>query len=137
MQIAVLYGVTALIFLVLDAIALNFLLKPVFARDIGDMLLEKPRMGAAAAFYLFYVGGLLFFVSYPALKAATALPIVFATAAFFGAICYGTYEFTNLATLKGWTFRMTAIDVTWGAFLNGVAATAGVAATRAILPKLI
>jgi len=135
MQIAILYGVTAFIFLGLDVIGLNFLIKPIFDAEIGDMLLETPRWGAAAAFYLAYVGGLLFFVCAPALRAETALKTVFVTGALFGAICYGAYEFTNLATLKGWTWRLTVIDVAWGAALNGVSATAGVALTRAILSR--
>ena len=30
-------------------------------------------------------------------------------------MAYGTYEFTNLATLKGWHWQMVVVDVSWGA----------------------
>jgi len=46
-------------------------------------------------------------------------------------LAYGTYEFTNLATLRDWHWQMVAVDVTWGAVLTGVSAFAGVIAARA------
>ena len=52
-------------------------------------------------------------------------------AGLFGAVAYGTYEFTNLATLKPWHWSMVALDLTWGTFLTTVAAVGGVTITRA------
>ena len=37
--------------------------------------------------------------------------------ALFGGISYATYDLTNLATLKGWTLLVTAVDMTWGVIL--------------------
>lgn len=42
----------------------------------------------------------------------------------FGLICYGTYDLTNLATLKEWPVWMTVIDLCWGMFVT--ASTAGI-----------
>ena len=44
--------------------------------------------------------------------------------AFFGLITYGTYDLTNLATLRDWPLNITIIDLVWGTFLN--AATSGI-----------
>jgi uncharacterized membrane protein len=52
--------------------------------------------------------------------------------AFLGALAYGTYEFTNYATLKDWHPEMVAVDLAWGTALTAVAAAAGVAAVRAV-----
>jgi uncharacterized membrane protein len=49
-------------------------------------------------------------------------------------VAYGTYEFTNFATLVNWSPAMVATDLIWGTVLTGFAAWAGVAITRAILP---
>ena len=52
--------------------------------------------------------------------------------ALLGAMAYGTYEFTNFATLKDWHWRMVALDLAWGTALTGVSAWAGVVITRAL-----
>ena len=95
MQLAVLYVATTVIFLGLDIIGLRYLIKPAFDRELGDWLLGSPRYVPALVFYLFYVVGLLFFVSVPALAEDWSVARLFLVAAFFGAIAYGTYEFSN------------------------------------------
>lgn len=34
-----------------------------------------------------------------------------------GLVGYGLYDLTNLATLKDWTVRFSAVDMAWGVFL--------------------
>ena len=31
---------------------------------------------------------------------------------------YATYDLTNLATLKDWPLKITAIDLAWGTFIT-------------------
>ena len=45
--------------------------------------------------------------------------------AVLGLIAYGTYDFTNYATLKQWPLTMVIVDLIWGTFITGVAAAAG------------
>lgn len=130
MTITILYVATFVVFLGLDYLGLSYLIKPRFEEDIGPLLLERPRFGVAFVFYAFYVACLLWFVSWPAVSEGRSLTWVFGSAALLGAMAYGTYEFTNLATIKDWTWGMLATDLTWGTVLTGVSATAGVAATR-------
>lgn len=130
MQIIVLYLITATVFLLLDAVMLKTVMKPLFEQHIGDWLLDEIRMRPAIAFYLFYVAGVLWFVSLPALR--TGMPVnALIGGAILGAMAYGTYEFTNYATLQDWSLQMVAADVTWGAFLTGFSAWVGVSVTRA------
>src|SRR5687768_6667429 len=44
---------------------------------------------------------------------------------------YGTYDLTNLATLRRWPPALAAVDLAWGSLLTGLAATAGYLAARA------
>ncbi|MFX0546087.1 DUF2177 family protein [Roseovarius sp. S1116L3] len=132
MTVLILYVATFAVFLVLDYFALSYLIKPTFEKDIAPLLLDSPRLGPAVVFYAFYVGVLMWFVSWPAMEAEKSLLWVFGTGALIGAMAYGTYEFTNLATLKDWTWRMVATDFTWGTFLTATSATAGVAVARAL-----
>ncbi len=124
-----LYIVTAIVFLALDVVMLKKVMYPLFSSNIGPMMLEDLRMGPAAVFYLFYVVGVVWFVSIPALNVGSIAQAFFAGAV-LGALAYGTYEFTNFATLKGWTAQMVMVDVIWGAVLTGTSAAIGVVVTK-------
>jgi uncharacterized membrane protein len=130
MQIAVLYLSTAAVFLVLDALMLGLVMKPLFTQHIGSLMADPIRMLPAALFYAAYVAGLLYLVSLPALRDGAALLL---PAAVVGAMAYGTYEFTSYAIMRDWHWTMVAADVSWGTVLTAVSAWAGVAITRAVL----
>ena len=119
-------------FLAVDVVGLTQLIRPVFERYIGDLLLASPRMGAAAVFYMAYIAAVLWFVVVPAMKADASPGSVFLQAALLGAFAYGTYEFTNFATLKQWTWQMVAVDLSWGAFLTGLTGTVGFVVARTV-----
>lgn len=129
MQLAILYVSSAVVFLVVDAIMLTLVMKPLFQQHIGALMLDGFRAGPAAAFYLAYVGGLVYLVSWDGLKqdAPVLLP-----AAIIGAMAYGTYEFTSYAIMKDWHWSMVAVDTTWGTVLTAFSAWAGVTITRAL-----
>lgn len=131
MTILTLYAVTAGLFLALDALMLTFVMRPLFERHIGGMLLEDIRFGAAAAFYLAYLAGLIWLVSLPALREGTNMQALMGGMV-VGAMAYGTYEFTSYAIMKDWHPAMVATDLVWGTVLTGVSAWAGVAVTRAL-----
>lgn len=129
MQIILLYALTAVIFLALDAVMLRLHMALLFERHIGPAMLDSIRLGPAVLFYLCYVAGLLYLVSLPALKSGAG---VILPAAVLGFMAYGTYEFTNYALMKGWTLRMVLTDVGWGTVLTAVSAWGGLALTRTI-----
>ena len=131
MQILTLYAITAFVFLAADAIMLRTFMKPLFEKHLGDWLLEPIRIGPAAAFYLVYVAGVLWLISWPALRDDVPT-MALINGAILGALAYGTYEFTNYATLSRWSMQQVMVDTTWGAVLTGVSAWAGVQITRAI-----
>lgn len=108
-------------FLIIDAIWISAVMRPIFERNLGDLLLETPRLEAAAVFYAFYIAGVLYFAVGPAL-AAGSLRVALLNGALLGFLAYGTYEATNMATLKGWTYIMVAIDVVWGMTLTALSA---------------
>lgn len=131
MSLITLYISTAVVFLALDALMLGFVMKPLFQRHIGHLMLENIRFGAATAFYLAYVAGLVWLVSLPALRADAPMQALIAGAV-VGAMAYGTYEFTSYAIMKDWHPSMVAADLAWGTVLTAVSAWAGVAITRAL-----
>lgn len=126
LQATLLYAATAAIFLALDVLGIRFLIRPVFERNVGHLLAEPLRLGPAALFYLGYVAGLIWLVSWPALKANDPIHALIGGLV-LGLMCYGTYEMTNYATLADWSWQQVIIDGLWGTFLTGFAAWAGVA----------
>lgn len=118
-------------FLVIDAIWLTLVMKPLFDRHIGHMLRDQIALAPAAGFYLLYVVGVLYFCTAPALKdGAVMLAVV--NGAILGFMAYGTYEFTSMTTLKGWAWPMVITDIAWGMFL-----TAGVAAIGFLVARVL
>ncbi|MTJ04123.1 MAG: DUF2177 family protein [Sediminimonas qiaohouensis] len=131
MQIFVAYFATAVVFLALDAVMLKLVLRPLFERSLSGQLLNELRIVPAAMFYLFYIAGLVHFVSMPALAQGAPLKALIG-GAILGAMAYGTYEFTNYATLRNWHWHMVAVDLAWGAALTAVSAWAGVMVARLV-----
>lgn len=110
------YGIALAIFLVIDAIWLFTATKYVYAPDLKPILRDTPNIAVAGGFYALFVAGLVYFVIAPGLN-KPLWELVFA-GAFFGLVCYATYDLTNLATLKDFTARVAVIDMAWGAFLS-------------------
>jgi uncharacterized membrane protein len=132
MALAGVYGISFVVFLAIDFVGLKFLLYPLFARHIGELLRPDPLLGVAAGFYALYVAGVLYFAVLPAHR-AESLGLALLNGALLGLIAYGTYEMTNMATLKGWAWPMVITDMAWGAALTAATAVAGYFAARALL----
>lgn len=124
-QILILYAVTVVVFLGLDMVGINLLIRPVFDRHVGHLLASPLRLGPAAVFYMAYVAGLLWFVSVPALKDDAPVQALLG-GMLLGFLCYGTYEMTNYATLADWSLQQVAVDLAWGTVLTGFSAWVGV-----------
>lgn len=126
------YLTTAFVFLALDAVWLGLAAKRFYFDRLGDLLLDKPRKGTAAAFYAIYVIGIVFFAVAPALQegaASTALLY----GALFGFFAYATYDMTNYATLRNWSLAVSLVDTLWGTCLTAIAAFLGYLGTRLII----
>lgn len=118
------YFAALVLFVVIDLVWIKMVMRPVFERSIGSIMLPDPHMGAALSFFVLYIAGVTYFAVIPAADAGS-WTIAAIHGALLGVIAYGTYETTNLATLKGWTLKMAIIDVAWGAGLSALVATAG------------
>lgn len=123
------YIATATIFFLLDYLWLTRLAGSFYRARIGPLMLDEPRLGVAAVFYVFYVVGIVIFAILPALRAESLLTAV-VLGALLGCLAYGTYDITNYATLRNWPVSMVLVDIAWGAALTGVSAAVGYLAVR-------
>ena len=126
-QFCTLYFTTLLVMAIMDVVWLKGVMQHLFKAQLGDLV--EFRLTPAVLFYLLYPIGIILFVSHGATHWQQVLPY----GAALGLLCYGTYDLTNLATLRPWTLKLALIDIAWGGIVTGLSATAGWLATRAIL----
>jgi uncharacterized membrane protein len=126
----VLYLVTLVVPVALDFLFLGVLAKSFFVSEVGDMLAEVKPV-PAILFYLVYVVGILIFVS----RSARGFQSTLLYGALFGLFCYATFDLTSLALLKHWSWAVAAVDISWGAAVTALSATAGLAVADLLMPN--
>ena len=131
-KLIVAYFATMIVFFAIDFVWLTSAAKSFYQAQIGPILLDEFKAGVAVAFYSVYIVGILIFAVKPALDANNLMHALI-YGALFGFFCYATYDFTNLATLKGYTTTVALVDLAWGTVLTGFSAFAGAWITRMIL----
>jgi uncharacterized membrane protein len=117
------YAAAGVVFLVLDLIWLSTVGRALYLPTIGSIMVERTNIPAAAAFYVLYIAGILLLAVQPGLTAQSLL-VACGTGALLGFIAYGTYDLTNLATLKSWTLKLALVDMAWGSVLTAIGAGA-------------
>ena len=128
-KLLALYGICAAVFFAIDFVWLSTATERIYRPYLGDLLAEQPRLGVAAGFYLMYVVGIIALAVVPGLQEGSLLGAVW-RGALFGLLAYATYDLTNLATIEGWPWQVSVIDMIWGTALNTVVAAAGYFAGR-------
>ncbi len=123
MQFLKVYALTLVIFFLVDIVWLGVISKKLYKEYLGHLMAPNVNWAAALVFYFLFIAGLVFFVIMPAIEKGDLMYAI-TVGAFFGLITYGTYDLTNLATLRDWPLNITIIDLVWGTFLN--AATSGI-----------
>lgn len=113
--------VVALVFVALDAVWLTTMMDRLYRPRLGHLLREQPDLIAALAFYALYLPAIVGFAVAPARSTFGAL----GRGAAFGLVAYGTYDLTNQATMRDWSWLVTAADLAWGALVTGVSAALG------------
>lgn len=104
-------------FLAIDSLWIGFVASPWMKKAIPHLMAEKPNLIAAGFFYLLYLTTLITLFISPHLKDSS--PNTLAWQSFlFGATAYATYDFTNLAVMKGYPWTIAIADTFWGGFLT-------------------
>ena len=124
MNLFLTYLAVAVTFVAVDMAWLTTMVDRLYRPVMGDMLRAQPNLPAAAAFYLLYPVGLIWFAVLPAQQDGGALR-AFTSGVLLGCFTYATYDLTNQATLRNWSTGLTLADVGWGSFLAGLSAWTG------------
>ena len=123
------YVIMLALFPALDLVWIETLARGVYHAEIGPLLAPTPNLPAAIAFYAIYAAGVLIFAVAPGFERGDWRRVL-GMAALFGLVAYATYDLTNLATLKGFTTKLSLVDMAWGTAMTAVVASLGFLAAR-------
>jgi uncharacterized membrane protein len=112
------YFIALLSFFALDMVWLGVISKNYYKQKLGFILSPDPNWAAAIVFYLLFIAGIIFFAINPGLK-ETSWQTAFINGAVLGAMCYATYDLTNMATIAKWPIEIVISDIIWGMVLTG------------------
>jgi uncharacterized membrane protein len=119
-----LYAACVGTFFALDIAWLGFLAKGFYQRQMGHLLAEETRWGAAIAFYLIYVAAIVILAVLPGIEKQSVARAA-ALGAVFGLAAYAAFDLTSLALLKGFPGGVVPVDLAWGVVLTASVAAAG------------
>jgi len=118
--------VAIIVYLILDAVWLGIFAKKFYFRAFGDMARKnetslKPNILASILSYLILAIGMAIIVFPNTSSLGTAILY----GVIYGLAVYGVYDMTNMATLRGWTWKLSIIDLFWGIFASTIVSVAG------------
>ena len=120
----VLYLATFGVFFIIDLIWLGIMNGRFYKKELSALMAEKVKWLPAIIFYLLFVFAALVLVILPALDKGSWLNALL-YGALLGMISYGTYDFTNLASIRDWPLKVTFVDIIWGTVLSTSVSTIG------------
>ncbi|MBM3389898.1 MAG: DUF2177 family protein [Betaproteobacteria bacterium] len=124
------WGLTAVVFMAIDAVWLITMAPRLYQPTIGHLLAPEPDLLAAVIFYAIYIAGMVVFTVRPHQRDERLWDAAL-RGGLFGFVAYATYDLTNQATMVNWPWMVTAIDLLWGTFLTGSVTVA----SKAILQR--
>ena len=119
-----LYAACTATFFALDIIWLGFVAKGFYQRQMGHLLADQTKWGAAVAFYLIYVAAIVVLCVLPAVEKQSVARAL-ALGAVFGLAAYAAFDLTSLALLKGFPGGVVPVDLAWGVVLTASVSAVG------------
>lgn len=125
MRTLVLYCLTLILFVGLDALWLGLAAKRIYLDAMGPLMRARPDLGVAAFFYLLIAAGIVVFAAAPGLEQGSVQRAAL-MGALLGLVCYATYDLTALAVIRDFPRGLAFLDLAWGTLLTSVTAASAV-----------
>ncbi|MFZ0268311.1 DUF2177 family protein [Caulobacter sp.] len=132
MNVAIAYVLTLVFFALIDTAWLGTMGDRLYRPLVGSMLADNFKLAPAIAFYALYAAGLTLFAVLPGL-AEGGWKKALLWGGLLGLFAYGTYDLTNLATLKSWSLKLSLIDMAWGMCVSASASASACALAARLL----
>ncbi|HHX76393.1 MAG TPA: DUF2177 family protein [Acholeplasmataceae bacterium] len=111
-KLIILYVITILTFVLIDALWIGLVARPLYDQYMGQLLVTNIRWLPAIIFYLMFVFGLVVFVLKPAIEDKN-YPLTLKRALLYGLVTYGTYDLTSYITIDGFSLMIVVTDILW------------------------
>lgn len=118
------YAASLVALFAVDFVWLSLATSRIYQPELKGILAERPNLPVAAAFYLLYVVGALLLAVIPGVDKGSVVEALW-RGALLGLCAYGTYDITNLATVEGWSVKVSVIDMVWGTGLTAFTSAVG------------
>jgi uncharacterized membrane protein len=110
---------------VMDGLWLGLIARDWLAGQLGQLKRESFLVAPAIGFYALYSVGMAVFAVAPAVEDGGWMRAAM-LGGFLGLVAFGTYDLTNMATLKGWPVPMTFVDMIWGTVVSAMSSAGAV-----------
>ena len=124
LKLVVVFAASLAAFLVIDLLWLGVVARDFYRQQLEAFFAERVNWTAAFVFYALFIAGVMIFVILPAAQRQSA-GFAIGYGVLFGLLTYGTYDLTNLATLRNWPLKLVIVDMCWGMALTGTTAYIG------------
>lgn len=114
------YLISIPLFIIIDLLWLGIIAKQFYWDKLGYLFGEL-KWTPLIIFYVLFLLGLTYFVTYPNLESSFIKIIL--VGGFFGLVTYATYDLVNHGTIKDWPLSITVADLAWGAFVSAFVST--------------
>ena len=119
-----LYMLSFIVFMAIDMVWLGTMTSRFYRPNLEHLMRPSPNWAVAVGFYLAYVVGVLVLAVLPAHEAGEVWKAA-VYGAILGFVAYGTYDLTNLSTVKDFPAVVAVVDLVWGTVLTAATATVG------------
>ena len=110
------YLISLVVLVAMDLSWVGVIAKDFYVSRLGEMILPFPKIIPLLIFYALAV----FCINYFAVSSTKSLSEACFRGFLLGLLAYGTYDLTNLATLKNFPMDLAVVDALWGGVLFGV-----------------
>lgn len=117
------YILAGIAFGAMDSVWLRWAGPNLYRPTIGEILADGFRKGPAMAFYVIYVGGMVWFAIRPGIASGDVVTAM-TNGAILGLVSYATFDLTNQAVMRIWSTRISLADIAWGACATSAASFA-------------
>ena len=112
------------VFVLIDFTWIGVVAKKIYLDELGGLARMKdgkftPNLPAGVAAWAVIAAGLVLF-AVPHLTPDSSIATVLGWGAAFGFVGYAMYDLTNLATVRDYSIKLTALDIAWGTVLSAV-----------------
>ena len=121
-KILILYIATFGVFFLIDLIWLVLMNSRFYKKELSGLMAVKVKWFPAILFYLLFIVAVLVLAVLPAVDNGSWVTALL-YGGLLGMVCYGTYDFTNLASIRDWPLKVTVVDIIWGTVLSATVAT--------------